>query len=226
MKTNANVSTTKRQTSNELATLRKVSVNPAMLHLMDMRKQPENGLIIQGYTMREWLEHLTDCNGLYFLDLSNMDRNNYSLHYKHHVSGKLMELDCQETFKEAADLKKETLEAMLFDLSLFPGEPILTFDSDKTQSILRNLSAIYTEHRREVECIIGRLVNIDLKKVFETGIYQDSRIREISVDGIYHALYSGTSRTFIKEQASYGMYLIFAAVRSIFYQVIGKKVLA
>jgi hypothetical protein len=224
MKTNANVSSSQMQNTTE--TMRKVNVNPAMLPEKGIAKKPKNSLSIQGYALREWLEHLTGSNGLYFLDISNTGMNSYSLHFKHHASGKLMELDCQEGLNKAEDPKKEFLEALLFDLSLFPDEPILAFDSDQTENALRNLSAIYCEFTKSVENIIGRLVNVDLKKVFESGIYTDPRIKEISVDGIYHGLNPGSSRTFAKEQSSYGQYLIFLAIQSIFYQITGKKVQA
>jgi len=222
MKT-ANVKASQMHT--DTATLKKVSVNLKMFPSKDTSRKPQSQLSIQGYELRKWLDHLNGSSGVYFLDMA-MDRNNYSLHFKHHATSKLMELDCQEGLGESHDAKKELLQALLFDLSLFPDEPVLAFDSDLMETTLRNLSAIYPEHRPEIECAIGRLVNIDLKKVFETGIYHDSRIREISVDGIYHVLYPGSCRTFTKEQSSYGAYLIYIALQSIFYQVLGKEVQA
>jgi hypothetical protein len=212
-----NVKTAKMQSNDNPAVLRKVSVNQTFSPCRENRAS--NRLSIRGYEIREWLEYLTSSKGLYFMDIQ---ANSYSMHYSDHDSEKLMALDCQEGLKEP----EEILEAMLFDLSLFPDEPILVFDSDKVEKQLRNLAATYYEHARTIDAVMDRLVNIDLKKVFESGMYRDSRVQEISIDGIYQALYAGTSRTFSKEQESYGAYLIFIAIQSIFYQMTGKRVMA
>ena len=200
MKT-AHVSTSKRQANNNvLATLKKVSVNPAMSPFKGFTKKPENRLSIRGYELKEWLQHLTGSTGVYFLDMGT-DQGNYSMHFRHHASGKVMELDCQEELKESEDRSKEFLEAMLFDLSLFPEEPILVLNSDAVETTLRNLAATYYERAKEIDCIIGRLVNVDMKKLFESGIYSDSRVKEFSIDSIYQALYPGTSRLLKKSKA-------------------------
>lgn len=212
---------TKRQSINMAATMKKVSVNPELHPNKVISKRPANQLNIQGYEFREWLEHLNSSTGLYYLDLN---QNAYSMHYKHYQSGKLMTLDSPEDFNISEDPKKEYLESLLFDLSLFPEEPVLTFNSDLAEKELRNLSAIYYEQAKEIDCIISRLVNIDLKKIFDLGIYSDSRVQELSIDGIYHSIYPGSSISFKKSNASYGLYLVVTAMQSVFYQVTGKKV--
>ena len=137
-----------------------------------------------------------------------------------------MELDCQEQIEGSEDPRKEVLSALLFDLALFPNEPILCFDATAVEQQLKNLAAIYYEHVKEIDCIIGRLVNLDMKKLFQTGVYMDSRIKDFTIDGVYRVFNTGTSRSFSKEQASYGLYLIFLAVQSVFYQILGRKVMA
>lgn len=224
MKTNANVSAKMQgNTHNSLAVLKKVSVNPELHPAMVISKKPASKLSIRGYQLRQWLEHLNGSQGLYFLDIAK-DNNKYSLHFKDHPSSKLMELEYNEP-KAGEETKKEWLEALLFDLALFPDTPILTMDSNHVEGILVEMALIYFEHAKAIDNVISRLVNVDVKQVIEMGIYQDSRIKELSVDGIYHALYPGTSRSF-KEQASYGLYLIYIAMESIFYQVLGKRTMA
>lgn len=223
MKTNANV-TTKKQAINEPATLKKVSVNSARSPFKDSTRKPENRLNIQGYELRQWLEHMNGSVGAYFLDME-IGQNGYSLHFKHNNSGKLMEMEYLIQSREPDDPRKDFLEALIFDLSLFADEPILVLDSDLVENMLKNLGAIYYEHSLTIDNIIARLVNMDLKTIFGTGIYQDSRIKDISIDGIYQVLYPGTSRHF-KEQASYGIYLIYLAMENVFYQIIGKRTMA
>jgi len=199
-------------------TLRKISVNPALNPLKGFKKKLENKLSIQGYDLREWLDSLTNSNGIYFLDMP--DAGTYSLHYRDHLTAKLMELDYPEEIKEVEDVRKEFLESMLFDLSLFPDDPILVFDNETVEKKLRDLAAIYYEHASAIDYIIGRLVNTDVKEVFQST-YKDSRVKEISIGGIYHALYPGTSISFSKAQGSNGIYLIFLAIQSVFYQITG-----
>src|SRR5665213_195729 len=144
-----NVKTTKKQANNNmLAVMKKVSVNPSLTSFKNRTM-----LSIRGYEIREWLEYLTGSKGIYFMEIP-IKENSYSLHYSDHASTKLMSLDCHEE-----DTGKESLEALLFDLSLFPDEPILTFDSDTTEKQLRNLSNVYYEHARTIDAVIERLVN-------------------------------------------------------------------
>ncbi|HTA81467.1 MAG TPA: hypothetical protein VK783_00905 [Bacteroidia bacterium] len=209
MKTNTSVSTTKAANP---VVLKKVSVNPERHPDRVITRKSAGKLSIKGYELRQWLEHLGSSEGVYFLD-SNYDK--HSLHYKHHGSGQLMELE-QERSND-----KEYLEALLFDLSLFPEAPILAFDATKVANELCTMGAIYYEHAKEIDTVVGRLVELDMKSLFGKGVYYEPRINELTIDGIYQVFFSGTSRSF-KEQGSYAMYLIYQAIQSIFYQVIGK----
>lgn len=214
MKTNATVSASKMLTTVQPSVLKKVTVNDALSHF---RKQESQRILsIRGYELRQWLEYLGNSEGVYLMD---SNRGKYSLHFKHRGSGQLMELE-----QERPD-DKEYLEALLFDLSLFPETPILAFDATRVANELYAMGAIYYEHAKEIDKIVGRLVEMDMKSIFSNGIFHEPRIKELSIDGIYQVFFPGTSRCF-KEQGSYAMYLIYQAIQSIFYQMVGKSVIS
>jgi len=201
-------------------------VFPYLTPLNESKKKRPEQLTIHGYKLRNWLDSLQDSDGIYYLDLDAAGFKQYSMHYCDHVNKKVMELDYHAEPKDIEDERKEFLEALLFDLCLFPNERILVFNRVQTEECLRNLAAIYYEHIQAVNSIISRLTSIDMLQVFKGGIYQDTGIKEFTIDGIYRNLYPGTSRTFAKAQGSYGMHLIILAVKSIIYQIAGKKMVA
>lgn len=212
MKT-ANVLTAKKQAlnNNAPAILKKVSINQTMSPLR--RTKAEGGISIQGYELKQWLEHLSGPEGVYFLD---GDHGKHSLHFKHHGTGQLMELE-----QQVAD-DREYLKALLFDLSLFPEAPILAFDASMVANELYAMAAIYYEHAKEIDKVVGRMVELDMKSLFAKGIYHEPRVNCLSIDGIYQAFFPGTSRSF-KEQGSYAMHLVYLAIQNIFNQVLAIK---
>ncbi len=199
---------------------------PVMKTLKEAKKKSPEQLTIHGYKLRNWLDSLQDSNGIYYLDIDIAGLKQYSMHYCDHANKKVLEFDYHAEPKDIEDERKEFLEALMFDLSLFPDEPILVFNRMEIEEFLLNLSAIYYENATAVNSIISRLTSIDMLQVFKGGIYQDTGIKEFTIDGIYRNLYPGTSRTFAKAQGSYGMHLIILAVKSIIYQIAGMKMVA
>ncbi len=199
---------------------------PVLTTLQEAKKKNPEQLTIHGYKLRNWLDSLKDSNGIYYLDLDVAGFQQYSMHYCDHVNEKVLELDYCAEPKDVVDERKEFLESLIFDLSLFPNEPILVFNRVEIEACLNKLSAIYYENTAAVDAIISRMTSLDMQEVFKGGIYHDSEIKVFTVDAIYHSLYPGTSRTFAKAQGSYGMHLIILAVQSILYQIAGKKMAA
>lgn len=217
MKTNAALNTNTRA---ESSVLRKASINPELNPTKIISKKPASMLSIQGYELKQWLQHLNSSDGVYFIDSNG--HGQYSLHFKHHGTGQLMELEPPKREDISA---LDGLKALLFDLSLFPDAPILAFNADLLEIELKVSESLYHEHTQEIEIIIGRMVNVDMKSLFKNGIYHEPRVKQFTIDDIYQAFFPGTSRSF-KEQGSYGMYLIFLAVQNIFYQIIGNRITA
>jgi hypothetical protein len=186
-------------------------------------KKSQEQLSIHGYKLQKWLDSLKNSDGVYYLDLDLKGLKHYSMHFCHHIYNEVMELDYSAAPKPHCDAKKEFLLALLFDLSLFPDEPILVFDREKTEECLRSLAKIYYEHAFEITSIIYRLTKVDVLEVFKGETYHDPAIKDFTLSGIYHSLYPGTSITFPKIHGSYEMHLIIIAVKSTFYQLIGRK---
>lgn len=199
---------------------------PALMSLKETKMKSSEQLSIHGYKLSNWLDSLKDSNGIYYLDIDVAGLTQYSMHYCDHFNDKVMELDYHSEPLDCEDARKDFLDALIFDLSLFPDEPILVFNRVKIEECLRNLSTIYYEHAGSVNSIIHRMITVDMQEVFKSDMYHEPGIREFTIDGIYLALYPGTSRTFAKAQGSYGMHLIILAVQSIFYQITGKKMAA
>ena len=199
---------------------------PVIKTLKEAKKKSSEQLTIHGYKLSNWLDSLKDSNGIYYLDMDLTGLQQYSMHYCDNTHDKIMELDYCVEPKGVVDERKEFLESLIFDLSLFPNEPILVFNRVEIEACLNKLSAIYYENTTAVDAIISRMTSLDMQEVFKGGIYHDSEIKEFTVDAIYHSLYPGTSRTFAKAQGSYGMHLIILAVQSILYQIVGKKMAA
>ncbi len=197
--------------------------NPAKKLSNKARKQSPQQLSIHGYKLQKWLDSLRSSDGIYYLDFDVEGINHYSMHFNHHVLNEVMELDYCTKQKKDGDARKEFLEALIFDLSLFPDEPIMVFDRKKAEECLRSLAKIYYEHAYEITSILYRLNKVDVLEVFKGETYHDPAIKDFTISGIYHSLYPGTSITFPKTQGSYEMHLIIIAVKSTFYQLIGRK---
>jgi Domain of unknown function(DUF2779) len=197
--------------------------NPARNSSNKVQTKNRDQLSIHGYKLQNWLDSLKKSDGIYYLDLDVDGLKHYSMHFCHHTYNEVMELDYYAELKEFEDPRKEFLEALIFDLSLFPDEPILVFDRLKVGECLWNLAAIYYEHKDAISAIIIRITNMDMLKVFKSEVYNDPRIENFTLEGIYNSLYPGTSISFPKAQGSYKMHLIILAVKSTLYQIIGKK---
>ena len=196
--------------------------NPARKSSSRAHKQNPAQLSIHGYKLQKWLDSLKNSEGIYYLDF-DVDLNHYSMHFCHHVLNEVMELDYCAEPKSYRDARKGFLMALIFDLELFPDEPILVFDRRKVEESLRSLAKRYYEHAYAVYSIIDRLTKVDMLEVFRGETYHEPAIKDFTLSGIYHSLYPGTVITFPKSQGSFEMHLIILAVKNTLYQIIGRK---
>jgi len=85
--------------------------------LQPKKNKPVFGLSIHCFKLKEWLDKLNVTSGIYFLNIDALNiRNRYSIHYKCHITGELIEFD--DRLKGKEDPKKEFLEALILDLSV------------------------------------------------------------------------------------------------------------
>jgi hypothetical protein len=184
-------------------------------------------LSIDGNAFGNWLKMVNAKDGIFFLDLEIPQAGpilEYALNYKDKDSGRLLRLKYAYDPQSYEECEKRFIQTLLFDLILFQAdEPIVVFDKEVTEKFLLEVSVRYFEFGDRIDAIIARLV--DMKQVFAQGMYVDSRIEELSINGIYHALNPGSSVN-MATQGSYALYLIYMALQSIFHQLHGLKIAA
>ena len=183
-------------------------------------EQPKrDSLSIKCRSIQDWINEVDNSNGIYFLDMPSLEK--YSLHYKDIETGKLMAMEIPEGIISSNELDKGLLESLILDLTLFQGaEAIVVWNKEAVSNDLKKLAAAYTEHAKEIEAIIERL--IDMECVFAEKWYDDSRFDSHIMKSIYAVLFPKG----VKISASYSMYQMFTALHCILFQVSALKMAA
>jgi len=183
------------------------------------QKKKDDKLSIKCRSLQDWINEVDNSNGIYFLDMPSLEK--YSLHYKDNETGKLMALEIPEDIISSDEPDKGLLESLILDLTLFQGEEsIVVWNKEAVSNDLKKLAAAYTEHAKEIEAILERLV--DMEHVFAEKWYDDSRFDSHVVKSIYAVLFPKGE----KISASYSMYQMFTALQCILLQVSALKMAA
>lgn len=187
---------------------------------------PDGELTIKHHTLGKWIDSINKTNGVFFLHLDTLSEpKHYSIHYKCHKTGKMLEMVFKKSSRAYSDSKKSLFDALLLDLDLFEGnEPIVVFNKNVFENHLQELFPILYAQTDALDSILGRM--IDLKEVFDTRMYYDTLFREASVKEIHRVLYGHSQKETIKIPDSLAMYQIFDALQSIYFQVTGLRVIA
>ncbi len=183
-------------------------------------EQPKRDrLSIKCRSLQDWINSVDNSNGIYFLDMPALEK--YSLHYKDNETGKIMTMHIPEGILSNDEPDKRLLESLILDLALFQGaESIVVWNKVAVSKDLEKLGAAYTEHAKEIEAIINRLV--DMEHVFSEKWYDDSRFDSHVMKSIYAVLFPKG----VKITASYSMYQMFTALHCILFQVSALKMVA
>lgn len=183
-------------------------------------------LTIRNNALGEWINRLNKATGVFYLHIDAASPSKgYSLHYKCHLTGKLLEMGFESNKIEAEVPKKAYIEALLLDLGIFQGnEPIVVFDKKRLKNILQEQFPIIYQHTDALDSILGRVH--DLKEVFDSEVYYDTLFRETSVKEIHRVLYTRNSNAGMGISESLAMHQVFEAIQSIYFQVTGLKVVA
>lgn len=185
--------------------------------VITLKKKDGSSLNMKRAQLGEWLEELLKPNGIYFLDFDFSKPDDYNLHYLDHDNGKLMEMNMPAIEYHDEDPKKEFMDKLIFDLTLFQsGEPIVVFGKASFADALKNIAEIYYEYAVDIDSIIDRLV--DMEQIFKEQYYWDSRFKGNTVKAIYPVLCSGGTYKAPIVCNSLAMYKIYMAILSIYLQ--------
>jgi hypothetical protein len=190
------------------------------------KQNPDGELTIKNNALGKWIDSINKAPGAFFLHLDALSGLScYSIHYKCHMTGKLMVMEYKESPEETEDQKKAYMDALLFDLELFQGdEPIVVFDKDQFELQMQKQFPIMYEHTDAIDQLMERVY--DLKEIFETRMYYDTLFKEATIREIYRVLYGHGHKEKMQIPDSLAMYQIFEALQSIYYQVTGLRVIA
>jgi len=177
-------------------------------------REDDTAISIKPRLLGNWLESVDESNGVYFLDFSTFET--YELYYSGPASEKLLEMNMSHVRNKYEDPKKQFLDNLIFDLTLFnTDEPIVVWGKPLFEDALKQVSELYYEYSDEVDCILERLV--DMEQVFTEQLFLDSKFRGNTVKTVHSGFFPSYRGKI--ESISIAMYDIYEALESIYFEL-------
>jgi hypothetical protein len=184
--------------------------------LVKLNRKDGSKLTMKPRLLGDWLATVDESNGVYFMEFDSANLDNYELYYSGPANERPLEMKMVHSVNENENPKKEFLERLIFDLTLFEGdEPIVVWEKSLFVDALKQLSEKYYEYADEVDSILERLV--DMEQVFKEQWHWDSRFNGNTVKSVHSALYPSHNGKI--KAISIAMYDIYQAIENIYFQI-------